>query len=44
MNDLSDSEKLEIASLVQSQEKQLGRKLATNRNKIFAINAIRTLH
>lgn len=44
MGDLSASEKLEIASLVQNQEKQLGRKLTTNRNKIFAINAIRTLH
>jgi uncharacterized protein len=44
MDDLSASEKLEIATLVQSQEKQLGKKLSTNRNKIFAINAIRTLH
>jgi len=44
MDDLSASEKLEIASLVQRQEKQLAKKLATNRNKIFAINAIRTLH
>ena len=44
MDDLSDSEKLEIATLIQNQEKQLARKLASNRNKIFAINAIRTLH
>jgi len=44
MDDLSASEKLEIATLVQNQEKQLARKLTTNRNKIFAINAIRALH
>jgi len=44
MDDLSASEKLEIANLVQNQEKQLARKLTTNRNKIFAINAIRALH
>jgi Fe-S-cluster containining protein len=44
MDDLSASEKLEIATLIQSQEKQLGRKLTSNRNKIFAISAIRTLH
>jgi len=44
MDDLSASEKLEIATLVQNQEKQLGKKLSANRNKIFAINAIRTLH
>lgn len=44
MDDLSAAEKLEIATLVQSQEKQLARKLSSNRNKIFAINAIRSLH
>lgn len=44
MDDLSDSEKLEIATVIQHQEKQLGRKLSSNRNKIYAINAIRILH
>jgi Fe-S-cluster containining protein len=44
MDDLSAAEKLEIATLVQHQEKQLGKKLNSNRNRIFAINAIRTLH
>lgn len=44
MDNLSSTEKLEIATLVQHQEKQLGKKLSANRNKIFAINAIRTLH
>ncbi len=44
MDDLSDSEKVEIASLIKNQEKQFGRKLISTRNKIFAINAIRSLH
>jgi len=44
MDDLSDSEKVEIASLIQNQEKQFARKLTSTRNKVFAINAIRSLH
>lgn len=44
MDDLSDSEKVEIASLIKNQEKQFVRKLTSNRNKIFAINTIRLLH
>jgi Fe-S-cluster containining protein len=44
MDDLSDSEKVKIASLVKNQEKQFARKLTSTRNKVFAINAIRSLH
>ena len=44
MDDLTDTEKVEIASLIQKQERQLGRKLTSNRNKIYAINTIRLLH
>jgi len=44
MDNLSDSEKVEIASLIKNQEKQLVKKLTSNRNKIYAINTIRLLH
>ena len=44
MDNLSSSEKVEIAELIQNQEKQFVRKLSANRNKIFAINTIRQLH
>lgn len=44
MNNLSPQEQAEIASLVSSQEKQFHRKLASNKNKQFAIYAITSLH
>lgn len=44
MDNLSDSEKIEIVALIKNQEKLFARKLATNRNKVYAINSIRMLH
>lgn len=44
MRDLSPREQAEIASIVSSHEKEFRRKLATNKNKIFAIQLVRSLH
>lgn len=44
MHDLSPREQAEIASIVSSHEKECRRKLATNKNKTFAIQLIRSLH
>lgn len=44
MKEITSTEQAEIAAIVAEQEKNFRRKLASNRNKVFAIQLIRTLH
>jgi len=44
MENHSNLEKIEIASLIKNQEKQFVRKLTANKSKVYAINVIRELH